>query len=144
MNLWFNKLFRNTSCCTDMCKHVLNAQVSIRAACCGRWYDCPLCHDEEEEHTWKLENEVIFACKTCKKAFRKDIQQFEESDEYCPHCANHFGTYFVASSFFFFSLLHCCLFSLGLETGESMLFQKILVLQVSNISTDRHLNDFFL
>ena len=26
----------------------------------------------------------------CKKAFRKDINQYEESDEYCPHCDNHY------------------------------------------------------
>ena len=32
----------------------------------------------------------VFACKKCKKAFRKDAQEFEESDEYCPHCDNHF------------------------------------------------------
>jgi hypothetical protein len=31
-----------------------------------------------------------FACKKCKKAFRKDAEEFEESDEYCPHCDNHF------------------------------------------------------
>ena len=49
-----------------------------------------------------------FACKKCKKCFRKDAQEFEErfvrakaqhssllvlileSDEYCPHCDNHF------------------------------------------------------
>lgn len=31
-----------------------------------------------------------FACKKCKKAFRKDAAVFEESDEYCPHCDNHF------------------------------------------------------
>lgn len=33
---------------------------------------------------------MIFACKKCKKCFRKDVQEFEESDEYCPHCDNHF------------------------------------------------------
>lgn len=33
---------------------------------------------------------MIFACKKCKKCFRKDAQQFEEADEYCPHCDNHF------------------------------------------------------
>lgn len=33
---------------------------------------------------------MIFACKKCKKCFRKDIETFEESDEYCPHCDNHF------------------------------------------------------
>jgi hypothetical protein len=32
----------------------------------------------------------VFACKKCKKAFRKDGETFEESDEYCPHCDNHF------------------------------------------------------
>ncbi|KAI4740447.1 hypothetical protein E4T50_09120 [Aureobasidium sp. EXF-12298] len=34
--------------------------------------------------------EMVFACKKCKKAFRKDVQEFDESDEYCPHCDNHF------------------------------------------------------
>ena len=72
------------------CKHVPNAQVSIRAECCGHWYDCPLCHDEKEGHTFMLKNEVVFACKVCKQAFRKDMQQFEEHDECCPHCGNGF------------------------------------------------------
>lgn len=34
--------------------------------------------------------EMIFACKKCKKCFRKDAEEFEDSDEYCPHCDNHF------------------------------------------------------
>lgn len=33
---------------------------------------------------------MIFACKKCKKAFRKDATEFEDADEYCPHCDNHF------------------------------------------------------
>lgn len=33
---------------------------------------------------------MTFACKKCKKCFRKDTQEFEDSDEYCPHCDNHF------------------------------------------------------
>lgn len=33
---------------------------------------------------------MVFACKKCKKCFRKDAREFEESDEYCPHCDNHF------------------------------------------------------
>lgn len=33
---------------------------------------------------------MTFACKKCKKCFRKDVAEFEESDEYCPHCDNHF------------------------------------------------------
>jgi hypothetical protein len=34
--------------------------------------------------------ELTFACKKCRKCFRKDAQEFEEADEYCPHCDNHF------------------------------------------------------
>lgn len=33
---------------------------------------------------------MTFICKKCKKAFRKDAREFEEADEYCPHCDNHF------------------------------------------------------
>ncbi|PNY28227.1 Uncharacterized protein TCAP_01849 [Tolypocladium capitatum] len=33
---------------------------------------------------------MTFACKKCKKCFRKDAQEFDDSDEYCPHCDNHF------------------------------------------------------
>jgi hypothetical protein len=33
---------------------------------------------------------MIFICKKCRKAFRKDAREFEDSDEYCPHCDNHF------------------------------------------------------
>ncbi|KAJ3107647.1 hypothetical protein HDU97_003641 [Phlyctochytrium planicorne] len=34
--------------------------------------------------------EMIFACKKCKKVFRKDMSNYEESDEYCPHCDNQY------------------------------------------------------
>jgi transposase-like protein len=33
---------------------------------------------------------MIFACKKCKKTFRKDLLQYDEVDEYCPHCDNHY------------------------------------------------------
>ena len=33
---------------------------------------------------------MVFICKKCKKAFRKDMSTYEESDEYCPHCDNHY------------------------------------------------------
>ena len=33
---------------------------------------------------------MVFLCKKCKKAFRKDMSEYEESDEYCPHCDNHY------------------------------------------------------
>ncbi|KUJ17760.1 uncharacterized protein LY89DRAFT_616009 [Mollisia scopiformis] len=73
-----------------MCKHILNAQVSIRSPCCRKWFDCAECHLETEDHPLMKKTEMVFACKKCKKAFRKDSEQFEESDEYCPHCDNHF------------------------------------------------------
>ena len=33
---------------------------------------------------------MVFACKVCKKVFRKDMLTFEEADEYCPHCDNKY------------------------------------------------------
>ncbi|TQB76593.1 hypothetical protein MPDQ_007514 [Monascus purpureus] len=71
-------------------KHVLNAQVSIRAPCCRKWFDCAECHREQETHPLKKTTEMTFACKKCKKCFRKDATEFDETDEYCPHCDNHF------------------------------------------------------
>jgi len=90
-------------------KHVLNAQVSIRSPCCEeldpvcsegpsltplrigkKWFDCVDCHQEQEDHALLQRFEMIFACKKCKKCFRKDAREFEEADEYCPHCDNHF------------------------------------------------------
>ncbi|KAI6830453.1 hypothetical protein KC367_g2550 [Hortaea werneckii] len=73
-----------------MCKHVLNAQVSIRSPCCRQWFDCAHCHAETQDHELKPTMEMVFACKKCKKCFRKDMNEFEESDEFCPFCDNHF------------------------------------------------------
>ncbi|RVD81809.1 uncharacterized protein DFL_009656 [Arthrobotrys flagrans] len=73
-----------------MCKHILNAQVSIRSPCCRKWFDCPDCHAESETHPLLKSAEITLICKKCKKAFRKDSREFEEADEYCPHCDNHY------------------------------------------------------
>jgi len=74
-----------------MCKHILNAQVSVRAVCCKKWFDCPQCHEETQDHSLKKTNEIVLACKKCKKVFRKDTAgELDESDEYCPHCDNHY------------------------------------------------------
>ncbi|KAJ7496658.1 hypothetical protein FB451DRAFT_1208343 [Mycena latifolia] len=73
-----------------MCKHILNAQVAIRAPCCKLWYDCAECHAEAQTHPLAKTVEMTFLCKKCKKAFRKDMSVYEESDEYCPHCDNHY------------------------------------------------------
>jgi len=70
----------------------MNAQVAIRAPCCRRWFDCPECHEEAfgEDHELEKSMEFVFACKKCKKTFRKDVSEYEEADEYCPHCDNHY------------------------------------------------------
>ncbi|KAG1140290.1 hypothetical protein G6F37_009781 [Rhizopus arrhizus] len=73
-----------------MCKHILNAQVSIRAPCCKKWFDCAECHAAVSDHQLRKTNEMVFACKKCKKAFRKDMTDYEEEDEFCPHCDNHY------------------------------------------------------
>ena len=73
-----------------MCKHILNAQVAIRAPCCKKWFDCPECHEESQDHELERTTEMVFACKKCKKVFRKNIEEFEEADEFCPHCDNHY------------------------------------------------------
>ena len=75
-----------------MCKHLLNAQVAIRYYD-GNWYDCPKCFEELNKRYPDLSRQgtvVVMACKLCRKCFRKDLTQFEEADEYCPHCNNHY------------------------------------------------------
>ena len=75
-----------------MCRHILNAQVAVRAPCCKKWFDCPDCHEEMfgEDHELMQTLELVFMCKKCKKAFRKEVGEFEEADEFCPHCDNHY------------------------------------------------------
>ncbi|KAG5366563.1 hypothetical protein CJU89_0996 [Yarrowia sp. B02] len=73
-----------------MCKHITNAQVAIRTQCCRKWYDCPQCHEEAEDHGLRKTTEMTFACKKCRKAFRKDLTDFDEADSFCPHCDNNF------------------------------------------------------
>ena len=78
-----------------MCKHILNAQVSVRAPCCKKWFDCPECHYEywhgkDGDHELMPTMDLVFLCKKCKKCFRKEVGEFEEADEFCPHCDNHF------------------------------------------------------
>lgn len=79
----------------------------MRAPCCKRWFDCPQCHAEVSDHPLMKTAEIILACKKCKRTFRKDAtyitskpqlytyrlfhrEGVEESDEYCPHCDNHY------------------------------------------------------
>ncbi len=49
------------------------------------------CHAEKEDHPLQEATELVLACKQCKKVFRKDLtREIDESDEYCPHCDNHY------------------------------------------------------
>ena len=112
MSFWIHSNYGQASN-LFLSKHILNAQVAIRSPCCtsiparrslpitrsfltdnqtkGRkWFDCAQCHHEQESHELQQSFEMTFACKKCKKCFRKDTQEFEDSDEYCPHCDNHF------------------------------------------------------
>ncbi|ETN44692.1 uncharacterized protein HMPREF1541_10362 [Cyphellophora europaea CBS 101466] len=73
-----------------MCKHILNAQVSIRSPCCRKWFDCAECHAETQSHKLLQTMEMIFMCKKCRKAFRKNMETWEDADEFCPNCDNHF------------------------------------------------------
>ena len=73
-----------------MCKHILNPQVAIRAPCCKKWFDCAQCHEERSDHPIEKNQEIVMACKKCKKVFRKDAADFTEEDEYCPGCDNHY------------------------------------------------------
>ena len=70
----------------------MNAQVAVRAPCCKKWFDCPECHFEMfgEDHELMPTLDLVFLCKKCKKAFRKEVGEFEEADEFCPHCDNHY------------------------------------------------------
>ena len=51
---------------------------------------CAECHAEQADHALARTTEMAFLCKKCRKAFRRDMATFDESDEYCPHCDNHF------------------------------------------------------
>jgi uncharacterized CHY-type Zn-finger protein len=87
-------------------KHILNAQVSIRAPCCKQWYDCAECHGEKQSHNLARTVEMHFMCKKCKKAFRKDMSAYEESDEFCPYCDNHYVSMLISTCVYVLRRLH--------------------------------------
>jgi len=43
-----------------------------------KWFDCAQCHGEQENHELTRTMEMAFACKKCKKAFRKNMDEFED------------------------------------------------------------------
>ena len=38
----------------------------------------------------EMSPEIVMVCKKCKKVFRKQSEEIEDADEYCPHCDNHY------------------------------------------------------
>ena len=38
---------------------VTRMQVSIRAPCCGKWFDCAKCHEEQCDHELKRSNTLV-------------------------------------------------------------------------------------
>jgi hypothetical protein len=47
-------------------------------------------HAENEDHELLRTLDLVLICKKCKKAFRKDLRDFDEADSFCPHCDNEF------------------------------------------------------
>eukprot|EP00904_Undaria_pinnatifida_P000829 jgi/Undpi1/10747/HiC_scaffold_29.g13195.m1 len=71
--------------------HAISSEVvSIQTPCCKRWYECPECHDERENHPQLVKTIVAFACKTCRKIFNKDLSIYGPEDNTCPHCETVF------------------------------------------------------
>ena len=48
-------------------------QVQVRSPCCKLWFDCAECHAESQDHELTKTTDIVFACKKCKKVFRKDL-----------------------------------------------------------------------
>ena len=47
-----------------------------------KWFDCAECHAEQEIHPLLQTLDMTFICKKCRKAFRKNIPEFEEAYVY--------------------------------------------------------------
>lgn len=43
-----------------------------------KWFECAECHQENSDHPLLQSFDMTFACKKCKKCFRKDSREFEE------------------------------------------------------------------
>jgi hypothetical protein len=44
-----------------------------------KWFDCAECHAEQADHALTQTFDMVFICKKCKKAFRKDAREFEDA-----------------------------------------------------------------
>ena len=76
-----------------MCRHIINAQVSISFVE-NKFYDCLECFAEQEGEEVDLSKVgvvVAMACKKCRQVFEKDLRSFRlPQEEECPHCGNRY------------------------------------------------------
>ncbi|MFT9817755.1 CHY zinc finger protein [Lysinibacillus sp. NPDC056185] len=88
------------------CKHYFNKvdTISIKFKCCGEYYPCYKCHEENSNHKiqpWKKEDfdEKAIFCGVCKSELT--IREYMDSTncKHCntlfnPNCSKHFHIYF--------------------------------------------------
>ena len=79
--------------------------IAIKFKCCGKYYPCYQCHEEEAGHkaqTWKIDewDTPAVLCGLCKTEL--SIEQYMHSRNHCPHCraafnpncSKHYDLYF--------------------------------------------------
>ena len=83
--------------------------IAIKFKCCGKYYPCFSCHEEEADHqheVWPKEafNQKAILCGVC--GTELSIKDYMASDNTCPHCqasfnpgcSNHYHLYFETDS----------------------------------------------
>ena len=79
-------MFVFVSCLKTNCSLL---QVYICSPCCGKWYECAECHDENVLlHHFKTATKLRLTCKVCKNCFNRDLQIFSQRDKHCDFCGN--------------------------------------------------------
>jgi len=68
--------------------------IAIKFKCCGQYYPCHQCHEEEAGHAakvWKKEewNNKAILCGICKNEM--SVHQYINSGDLCPYCNTSFN-----------------------------------------------------
>ncbi|HKK75968.1 MAG TPA: CHY zinc finger protein [Saprospiraceae bacterium] len=69
--------------------------IAIKFACCGEYYACYSCHEEEANHPTKrwpraaFEKEKAILCGACQ--YEMTIKQYQTCDSRCPNCGADFN-----------------------------------------------------
>lgn len=82
--------------------------IAIKFKCCGEWFPCFKCHNENSDHqpeVWKDDelDEKAILCGVC--GYQLKIEEYLNCDSICPkcrsafnpNCANHYDLYFEIS-----------------------------------------------